>query len=172
MCGIFFSCSGLRNPQKGLRYKHTNPYLWFVLYSKWSFADINWVSVFYMFGIKQEKKPFFNNREAKLTFHSLCKVTFVQSSLQCCVLVHLWIASGTHHKKEPNFSLRDLAQCTSQGNSKNSQHGSGSVPAAFSAEGCLGGHRFFFIILNIKVQSVWPRRWCSPSKLYSEIRDQ
>lgn len=84
-----------------------------------------------MFGIKQEKKPFFINREAKLTFYSLCKVMFVQSSLQCCVLV---LASGTHHKKEPNFSLKDLAQCTSQENSKNSEHGSGSDPADFSAE--------------------------------------
>lgn len=134
MCGIFFSCSNLRNPQKDLRYKHIDPYLWFVLYSKWSFADKNWVSLFYMFVIKQEKKPFFNNREAKLTFYSLCKVMFVQSSLQCCVLAHLWIASGTHHKKEPNFSLKDLAQCTSQENSKNSEHGSGSDPADFSAE--------------------------------------
>lgn len=103
-----------------------------------NFADVNWVSVFYMFGIKQEKKPFFNNREAKLTFYSLCKVMFVQSSLQCCVLAHLWIASGTHHKKEPNFSLKALAQCTSQENSKNSEHGSGSDPADY-----LGGCSLF-----------------------------
>lgn len=73
---------------------------------------------------------------------------FVQSSLQCCVLAHLWIASGTHHKKEPHFSLKEEVRKIQK---------TASVVLARTLltslqklEGYLGGRRFCLFFNHLK----------------------
>lgn len=96
-----------------------------------------------MFGIKQEKKPFFNNREAKLTFYSLCKVMFVQSSLQCCVLAHLWIASGTHHKKRAKLFSQRLGKVRKIQKTVNMVLARTLLTSLLKIEGYLAGRSLF-----------------------------